>query len=248
MQNNLSEFIQRFVEFNKLSTSSQFDCLVYFLSKQTGFTGIQPKDVSGLFDQLTLPPLSNVPRYLKKNSESRVNKKFFVRKGKYFPTPYCIELVEKEYLLTKKVIQPTDCLFPASIFSDARNYIKKIADETSICYDMQLYNGCSVLLRRLVETLIIEVYERKGLVTQIKDSSGNFFYLKDLIDIIVKENKSINLSRNSKESLRVIKSLGDLSAHNRRYLATKTDVNRVSSNFRIVFEELINAIDYPSWN
>jgi hypothetical protein len=46
----------------------------------------------------------------------------------------------------------------------------------------------------------------------------------------------------------VIKKIGDLSAHNRRYTAKKQDIEKIKDDIRIVIEELTHLIDYHSWN
>jgi hypothetical protein len=102
-------------------------------------------------------------------------------------------------------------------------------------------------MRRLLETLIIETFERKGRESEIKGKDGNFFYLKDLIDTLIGDTK-ISISRNSKQGLKQLKNLGDLSAHNRRFLAKKSDIDNNKDSLRIVIEELLHIIDYKNWS
>lgn len=80
----------------------------------------------------------------------------------------------------------------------------------------------------------------------IKNSTGDFFRLNELIDQLLKSNKW-NLSRNARLALPKIKRLGDLSAHSRRYLAKKSDIDSHRDDLRLALEELILLIDYPSW-
>ena len=39
-----------------------------------------------------------------------------------------------------------------------------------------------VMIRKFVETLILELYEAKGKEKEIQDDSGNFLMLRDLVD------------------------------------------------------------------
>ena len=94
------------------------------------------------------------------------------------------------------------------------------------------------MIRRLVETLIIEAYEHKGIAERIKNSNDEFFPLSDLIDKILSE-KMWNLSRNTKSALRDLKRIGDLSAHNRRYTAHRSDIDKVLNDLRVATQELI---------
>ena len=96
-----------------------------------------------------------------------------------------------------------------------------------------------LMIRRFVETLIIELYEARGRANEIQDADGNFFMLKDLTDKLTSD-KTWNLSRETKQTLPLLKSLGDRSAHNRRYLAKKSDIDRVSYGLRVVSDDLLH--------
>ena len=196
---------------------------------------------------MNLPPYSNISLYLKKQTKKSKNKpaKYFSRNDRYYLTPTLIESVSNILGKAKKA-NPTNNLYPLEIFDDTRTYIKQVASQGSVCYDYGQYDACNVMLRRLLETLIIETFERKGRESEIKGKDGNFFYLKDLIDTLVNDAK-ISISRNSKQGFRQLKNLGDLSAHNRRFLAKKSDVDNNKDSLRIVIEELLHIIDYRNW-
>lgn len=137
-------------------------------------------------------------------------------------------------------------LFDLNMFADTRGYLKKIASQASQCYQYQLYDACFVLIRKLTEALIIEVFERHRLENKIKDSDGHYFFLSQLIGSLLNE-KSWNLSRNTVNGLPKLKKLGDASAHNRRFMAQKSDIDKLE-DLRMILEELIHLIDYSSWN
>lgn len=99
------------------------------------------------------------------------------------------------------------------------------------------------MLRRLLETLVIETFEKYKIESKIKNSQGDYLYLDDLIKTSLAETQ-FNLSRNCKSGLREIKRLGDLSAHNRRFLAKKEDVEKLSKEVRVVYQELLQLIGY----
>lgn len=102
------------------------------------------------------------------------------------------------------------------------------------------------MTRKLLEGLIIEAFERHNISNKLKNSSDNFYYLSDLIEIF-KTETTWNIGRNAKNSLPSLKKMGDLSAHNRRYIARKIDLDKLKDDLRIVLEELIHIIDYPNW-
>ena len=56
------------------------------------------------------------------------------------------------------------------------------------------------------------------------------------------------IGRNLIKPLSDIKAKGDLSVHNRRFNAAKSDVDSIKSGLRIVVEELVHLINYEQWN
>jgi hypothetical protein len=134
-------------------------------------------------------------------------------------------------------------LFPIELLNNTRGYIINIGNQASLCYESRFYDASLVMIRKLMETLIIECFECNLISDKIKGENGYFFYLSDLIDVFVKE-PNWTLSRNTINSLPKIKKLGDLSAHNRRFSAKKHDLDKISEDLRIVIEELIHLIDY----
>jgi hypothetical protein len=135
---------------------------------------------------------------------------------------------ETEQVLPLDVVRPT-----------RRKYLERVVLQANGTYEHGWYDACSVMIRRLVETVIIELYEAKGREDGIKGGSGEFLMLSGLVDAVLAE-KSWNLGREVKKALPEIKSLGDRSAHARRYVATKQDVDKVIPGLRVVVEELLH--------
>jgi hypothetical protein len=146
----------------------------------------------------------------------------------------------------RNFLPPSEGTRPASehvlAFSHVRNtrgYIERVVNQINGSYEKGWFDGCAVMMRRLVETLIIECFETAKIAHKIKDDrSGEFLYLKDLIDKLLQE-QNFNLGRNAKKGLSNLKTIGDMSAHSRRYNANREDIDKVSSDFRIVCQELI---------
>jgi hypothetical protein len=132
----------------------------------------------------------------------------------------------------------TEQVLPHSIVRGTRDYIEKIVFQINGSYENSWFDCCAVMIRRLIETLIIETFEYHKLAHKIKNPSGDFYYLKDLIDLTLAET-SWNLGRNSKQALPRLKDIGDRSAHSRRFIAHRRDIDRVIDALRIVVQELI---------
>ena len=146
----------------------------------------------------------------------------------------------KDFLPPSEGTRPTsEHLLPFSHVRGTRGYIERVTNQVNGCYEKGWFDGCAVMMRRLLETLIIECFEKHSISGTIKDSrSGEFLYLKDLIDKLLTET-SWNLGRNTKIALPKLKSLGDQSAHSRRFNATREDIDKVANDFRIVCQELL---------
>jgi len=125
----------------------------------------------------------------------------------------------------------------SSLVRGTRGYIEKVVDQINGCYEHGWFDGCAVMIRRLVETLIIEAYEKREIADKVKNQNGDFYYLSDLIDCILSET-AWNLGRNAKTALPKLKSIGDLAAHSRRYHTHRSDIDKIIGDLRIVVQEL----------
>jgi hypothetical protein len=136
------------------------------------------------------------------------------------------------------LISTTQPVIMISLVRGTRGYIEKICNQINGAYENGWYDACAVMLRRLIETLIIEAFEFHKIETKIKNPSGDFLYLRDLIDKALSE-KSWNLGRNTKHALPRLKEVGDKSAHSRRFVAQRGDIQPLLSDIRIVVQEFI---------
>ena len=132
----------------------------------------------------------------------------------------------------------TQTVIPMSVVRGTRGYIEKVANQVNGTYEQGWFDSCAVMIRRLIETLIIEAFEHHGIAHKIKGASGDFFYLSDLISITLSEN-TWNLSRNAKSALPRLKDIGDKSAHSRRFNAHKQDIDKIVGDVRVVVQELV---------
>jgi len=243
----LEQFALNLNEFDKETAGNKIDYFVYFLTVINGVDGVKSKDIEVCFTELKTTKYSNISQYLSLNSKKTKNKpaKFYYHKGLYH-----LERTKKAEIDKKinapRIIAPTNNYFPLELFNNTRGYLVTVATQAAGCYDNSLFDACSVMTRKLLEILIIEAFERFKIEAKIKNPQGNFFFLSELIDTF-KSETSWNVGRNAKKSLPNLKKIGDLSAHNRRYIARQTDIDNIREDLRIVLEELIHIIDYPNW-
>lgn len=152
--------------------------------------------------------------------------------------------VEEQYAGLGKINKPakSDAVLQMVLFSKAKGYIQRVVLQLNSSYDHHLYDCAAVMCRRLLETLIIEAYENMGSAAYIKGSDGHYLMFSGLLNQI---NKTcpFQLGRNSLKGLKDFKTLGDLSAHNRRFNATQGDIDNVRDGLRVACEELLHIAD-----
>jgi hypothetical protein len=132
----------------------------------------------------------------------------------------------------------SESVLPFVLVRGTRGYIEKVVNQINGCYERGWFDSCAVMMRRAIETLIIECFEGHGIDAKIKNKDGDFLYLGDLIDKTLAET-AWNLGRNTKKGLPKLKTIGDHSAHNRRYNAVRDDIDKISTDFRVVCEDLL---------
>lgn len=129
-------------------------------------------------------------------------------------------------------------LIPTEIYSGAVAYVKRLADQVNACYENRIYDGCAVLMRRLLEILLIKTYEKLGLQDRIRGAEGNYKMLEAIVSD-AKSGNHLSLSRNTKERLDDFRALGNFAAHKIEFLTRKGDIDKISLDYRAAIEELL---------
>lgn len=129
-------------------------------------------------------------------------------------------------------------VLPPAVTRGTRGYIEKISNQINGAYEKGWFDACAVMMRRLLETVIIEAFEYKKIESKIKDKNGDYLYLSDLIAAAQTESQW-TLTRNTKRALSKLKDVGDKSAHSRRYIAHREDVESLATDFRGAIQEFI---------
>lgn len=129
-------------------------------------------------------------------------------------------------------------VLPYALTKNTRGYIERVALQINITYQEACYDSCLVMIRRLIETLIIECFEAHGIKSKIEDANGNYFFLRDLISSFLNEN-TWKASSTLKKTLPSLKEVGDKSAHNRMYNAYRQDVDDIIPGLRLTINELL---------
>lgn len=135
-------------------------------------------------------------------------------------------------------VESDSSILPDSLLADKRTYIQRFGKQINASYSKNIFDGCAVLMRRMVEVCLIHTYENLDLDSVIKNGSR----YKDLRDIIKDaiSNSQINLTQDSKDCLDEFRELGNLSAHQLFYNCKAEEIEKVKRKFRLLVEELFN--------
>jgi len=160
----------------------------------------------------------------------------------------CLNIAKKiKEIINEELLPPQEItlserydVLPHSLFENTKGYLEKINHQINKCYKEACYDACAVMIRRLVEALIIEVFESHRISHKIKNGKGEFLYLDELINKTLAET-SWNLSRNTKTALqrKYFKKIGDQSAHSRHYNARRRYIDDIINDLRAVSEDLL---------
>ena len=123
-------------------------------------------------------------------------------------------------------------------YKGTRSYIETLAKQINRSYEENIFDGCAVIMRRLLEVMLILAYKKLGSEAAIQDVDGNFKMLEGIIND-AKTNSTLGLSRNSKELLEVFRKLGNFSAHKIEYTCHRQYIQPHIMDYRGIITELL---------
>jgi len=130
-------------------------------------------------------------------------------------------------------------LIPEVDYGRTRGYVESLAKQINASYEHNLFDGCAVLMRRLVEVLLILSYRKLNIESAIHDNSGNYEMLEKIVNN-AKTNSILGLSRNSKSSLDIFRQLGNFSAHKIEYMCRREYIQPHIQEYRALVVELLH--------
>ena len=134
-------------------------------------------------------------------------------------------------------VLPAQLYVDPEIFKDCPDFISYLIPQINGCWDRQWREACALTIRRLLETLIIHLYEKRGWASEIKGPDG-YKKLQSLVDKVCGDGR-IGLGKNSKEGLNHLKAFGDVAAHDYRVRIRRSDLENKRNDFRLACERLI---------
>jgi hypothetical protein len=213
--------------------------LAFFFLKSADLQQFQVTDVSKWFCVLSLPS----PNRTRLGNNLRKSRKF--ARGDHQDAFRLhareISALEKEFpeleQKSEEIISD-DTILPETLYVKTRGYIESLAKQINASYEHNIFDGCAVLMRRLIEILLILSYENHGIESKIKDSSGNYKIL-DRIIADAKSDKTLSISRNTKSCLDDFRVLGNFSGHRIYYNCKRQDIRKLMLDYRAAVEEFL---------
>lgn len=228
-------------ELNSKTESERATLLCFFHYKETAEQQFSMSLVSELMvtSGFNAPNTSRLKEKLLKGKD----KAFLKTKGKT-PTiefiPASLQSLEKNYgHLWKDTVTIESCseLLDEQKFCGKRGYLDQLIHQINHSYAYNCYDAAAVLMRRLFEIALVMSYQKLGIDSEIRDSSGSGYIMLDGIVKNAKNNQTLKLSRikNEFDTFRIV---GNFSAHNITYTAGKKDIDDIKLNYRVMLEEL----------
>lgn len=213
--------------------------LAYFFLRTQGLAQFSTTDASSWFDQLGLST-PNSSRLRDRIRKSRS----FVRgtlPGAFRLHAKEISELDAEYpnlVERSEDIQSSDEVLPEALFLKTRGYIESLCRQINCSYENNIFDGCAVLMRRLIEILLILSYQANAIESRIKTSAGDYKPLAKIIGDSITDS-TLDLSKPTKDCLDEFRELGNFSAHQIFYNAKRSDIKGKISGFRVAVEELL---------
>ncbi|MDD5102792.1 MAG: hypothetical protein PHX93_00145 [Candidatus Peribacteraceae bacterium] len=233
---NRENFIKK-VAMQNLTRAGQAIALLWFYRETQTF---EERSASELADDLRTdglgkPNVTELKRALTKDPKTVKGK----RSGTFQINVKHLDELSKTYgpLLELKKVPVTSSILPVELTRGTRHYIEKMVAQINGSYDYGFFDSCAVLLRRLMESLIIESFIKKNMADKIK-TNGKFIELEKLISAI-SSCSDMHLGRGSSRVISTIKQLGDTAAHDRVYITQQQDLDDTKQDARKLIQELL---------
>jgi hypothetical protein len=140
-------------------------------------------------------------------------------------------------LVGTQTVQVQGSIIPTEWVAGTRKYLEQLVYQINGCYESGFYDAAAALCRRLMESLIIEIYIHSGRHHEIQNN-GSFLPLERLIAHVVAD-KTVALNRNSPKTMQEIKQIGDTAAHDRVYITPRVDMDDLKLRYRRLIQEFL---------
>jgi len=154
------------------------------------------------------------------------------------------ELLKTEIEPALQAIRTLEAEFiPEEILAGSKGNIQKIAQQACVCFSAEAYDACAVMLRKLLEVLVVEAFEAKGIADRIMEVDGNYSRFSKMISILV-STKETPMGRTSKQHLPQLAEIFNNCAHNSGFFMSRSHLQLLQSQVILAVQELV-ALSNP---
>ena len=139
--------------------------------------------------------------------------------------------------LNQKKVSVAGSVIPSDWITGTRPYLEQMVYQINATYEYGMFDACAVLCRRLMESLIIEIYIYEKRHSAIQ--TGSVFFMLDRLITYVGNDHDVHLSRNIPKTMREVKQLGDTAAYDRTYITPQIDIDDIKARYRRLIQELL---------
>lgn len=235
-----STFAQRISQLNLTRVQQAIALLWYYRRTQT-FEERTASELAGDLAQegLGRPNVTVLHDELTKTKQTVKGKR---PKTFQLHTKFVSDLDQKySSILEMKQIDTTPSVIPDSFVQGTKPHLEQLVRQINGAYNSTFWDASAVLIRRLLESLIIEVFIHKKLVHEIRVNNA-FLMLDKLITKIV-NHQQIILGRKTPGTMDDIKRMGDTAAHDRSYITPPEDIDEIKLELRHTIKELLTLAD-----
>lgn len=221
-----------------LTVKEKAELIVYYNQEKDNFLTLEELMVEFAKFGLNTPKNSRLREYLSKSKTvvrhaDRKRYRIDSRQISNLRSKYPIDSLSTE-------ASPIDhSILPPEIYHGSRGYVVKLANQINVSYEVAAYDGCAVLMRRLLEVLLVTLYEKEKIRQEIEsDQQGSLKNLSAIIQDTL-SNKRFDLSKPSRDVIDNYRVIGNLSAHRIQYNYNRSEIDKIKGDYRVLIEELL---------
>ena len=236
MEDKLEKLIQQLTQENlpKKDIATAFVWYHYTVHESE----ITISEMNNYFVKSSLPKYNQT--YLKNDLRASKNVIKGLKFNTYKPSrKYIDEMIQKHpFIMVKsEEVVTDDTILPDSLIVSTRGYIENLGKQINAAYNHNIFDGCAVLMRRLLEILLIHSYEESKRISEISDGD-EYKNLSFIINYTI-SNKPFTLCKEATEVLDNFRQLGNFSAHKIQYNAKRKDIDNIKLRYRLTIEQLL---------
>lgn len=237
---NLSQFAKK-VELHSKQEIERVKFVFFYLRKTTNKEDVSVSEVTEMLHNIgfSRPNASRLNNNLSKSKDfikGASNQSFRLKISTFLQ----LENQLTNLFNSSEEIATSSSILPESLYLGTRGYIEVLSKQINASYENNIFDGCAVLMRRLVEILLIACYHHQKKEDEIQEVDGGYKNLNHLITN-TRSKKYFMLSKGTLDCLDVFRKLGNYSAHTIQYYCRKQEIDIIKMEFRVAIEELLYA-------